>query len=798
MTFKYIILCLSLSISGTTYAASKHSISKLDFTQGDKVPENANHDWNLGATGLRGWMYFNKMVTTDARQVLVTKVTKGSPADGKIKVGDVILGVNGKPFSSDPRKEIGNALGHAESSKSNGGLTLLRWRDGKQDEVSLILPILGSYSATAPYDCSKSVVIFKKGCEALAARIVNPSYKENPIPRALNALALLASGEPKYLPVIRQEVEWAANFSTDRFQTWYYGYNMMLVAEYTMATGDKSYLPGLRRLALESAAGQSAVGSWGHGFAGSDRRLIGYGMMNSPGVPLTIALTMARAAGLKDPEITQAINRSTRLLRFYNGKGAIPYGDHTPWTETHEDNGKCGMTAVLFNLLKEKDCTTFFSKMSIASHGSERDTGHTGNFFNILWALPGISPSGPHATGAWMKEYGSWYFDLARQSDGSFTHQGPPQLKTDSYANWDCTGAYLLSYALPLKTLYLTGKEGSCIPAVNAIRAAKLIGDGQGWDNKDRNSAYDKLKIGFLLDNLTSWSPVVRERSAMALARRKDTPIAPLVTLLSSSDMNSRYGACQALAALRKRAAPAIEPLRACLKSDDLWLRIKAAEALSSIGKQAMHTAPELLNLLAQVDKKNDPRGMQQRYFSYTLFNARGGMLTSSLDGVDREALYAAVRAGLKNEDGRARGSIGSVYRNLNFKEIRPLLPAILEAVVEPAPSGVMFADIVRVEGLHILSVHKVEEGILACVNYLRTQNRWASEKRTPELLEILLSYGTHAKSVIPELEKIAATMSQGEAHFPKRLSLQKAEYIRETIALIEKSNITPELITIN
>ena len=30
---------------------------------------------------------------------------------------------------------------------------------------------------------------------------------------------------------------------------------------------------------------------------------------------------------------------------------AIPYGDHHPWIETHEDNGKCGMTAVLFNLL---------------------------------------------------------------------------------------------------------------------------------------------------------------------------------------------------------------------------------------------------------------------------------------------------------------------------------------------------------------------------------------------------------------------------------------------------------------
>ncbi len=47
--------------------------------------------------------------------------------------------------------------------------------------------------------------------------------------------------------------------------------------------------------------------------------------------------------------MSHAIELSAKLLRFYTGKGAIPYGDHAAWTETHEDNGKCGMAAVLFN-----------------------------------------------------------------------------------------------------------------------------------------------------------------------------------------------------------------------------------------------------------------------------------------------------------------------------------------------------------------------------------------------------------------------------------------------------------------
>jgi hypothetical protein len=103
----------------------------------------------------------------------------------------------------------------------------------------------------------------------------------------------------------------------------------------------------------------------------------------------------------------------------------VPYGDHAPWTQTHEDNGKCGMAAVMFNFLGEKNGAEFFSRMSVASHGPERDTGHTGNFTNILWAMPGVAQAGPQATGAWMQEFGAWYFDLARTWDGELPPPGP-------------------------------------------------------------------------------------------------------------------------------------------------------------------------------------------------------------------------------------------------------------------------------------------------------------------------------------------------------------------------------------
>jgi hypothetical protein len=768
-----------------------------DLTRGDPIPAKADHDWTLGATGARGWMHSERLVTTVARQIAVTAVAAGSPADGVLAVGDVILGVGGAPFTHDPRTEFGRALTAAESEDGEGRLSLLRWRAGETKAVILRLPVLGVYGPTAPYDCPKSQRILERGCAALARRMAEPGYGPDPIPRCLDALALLASGDREYLPLVRREAQWAAEFSADSFQTWYYGYVCMLLAEYVIATGDESVLPGLRRLALEAAHGQSRVGSWGHRFAQPDGRLAGYGMMNAPGVPLTIGLSMARTAGVRDEAVDRAIRRSLALLRFYVGKGAIPYGDHHPWIETHEDNGKCGMGAVLCDLTGDEEGATFFSRMCVASHGAERDTGHTGNFFNLLWALPGVSRSGPYATGAWMQEFGAWYFDLARGWDGTFRHQGPPEERGDSYADWDATGAYLLAYALPLRRIMLTGRQPARVEAVDAAGAAALIADGRGWDNRDRTSFYAGLGEEELLQRLGSWSPVVRDRASRALARAKSAVVPALVEMLGSQRLEARYGACEALAQLRGAAAPAVPALIECLGHADLWLRVKAAEALGRIGEAAMPALPRLLETLARAPAGTDPRGMEQRYLCFVLFDQREGMLRRPLEGVDRDALYAAIRAGLRNEDGRARSAIASVYESMPFEMLEPLLPSILEAIMEPAPSGIMFADGIRTAGLKLLARHHVEEGLAAGVHYVRHMKQHGSEKRVHEVLETLLGYGAHAQAFVPDLLRIADYFENEEQDFPKHLSRQKAAAVREAVDAIRAAEARPPLIRI-
>ena len=184
---------------------------------------------------------------------------------------------------------------------------------------------------------------------------------------------------------------------------------------------------------------------------------------------------------------------------------------------------------------------------------------------------------------------------------------------------------------------------------------------------------------------------------------------------------------------------------------------------------------------------------MEQRYVISVLFERRG-LLGRSLEGVDRKLLIRAVRAGLQNEDGRARGSIGSVYKNLTFDEIKPLLPAIHKAIVEPAPSGIMFADGIILSGLELFAKYRIKEGMDAIVDYARNQNTWGGEARLERVMKLLVSYGTHAKLTIPKLKKLVDYFPTQTGN-PRKNNLRKVKTVEETIKMIEASTDEPELI---
>ena len=87
-----------------------------DLTR-EAPPEKA-HDWNLGPTGARGWMWGFEGQTNHARQILITSVAPDSPASGILDKGDLIVGVAGKPFDGDARRALVAAIVAAEDPRN--------------------------------------------------------------------------------------------------------------------------------------------------------------------------------------------------------------------------------------------------------------------------------------------------------------------------------------------------------------------------------------------------------------------------------------------------------------------------------------------------------------------------------------------------------------------------------------------------------------------------------------------------------------------------------------------------------
>ena len=756
----------------TALAAPLAKPAVPDFTRGGTV--GAGRDWTLGPTGARGWVYAWRGHTRESRQILITSVAKGSPSDGHLREGDVILGVGDAHFDTDARATLGRAITVAESAVGGGKLSLIRWRDGEEQPVSIRLPVIGDYSLTAPYECEKSRAIFERGCEAIAER----GLRGVSIPNSLNALALLASGKEAYRPLLAAYAREAAELRLDSMATWHYGFANMFLAEYVLATGDEEVLPGLRRLTMESANGQSRVGTWGHKFAAPSGNLHGYGCMNLPGLNLTISLVIARQAGISDVILDRAIDRSASFLRWYVDKGAIPYGDHEPWPG-HEDNGKCSSGAVLFDLLRDRDAAAFFAKMGAAGY-EERERGHTGNFFNLLWALPGVARCGPIATGAYMQEQ-AWYYDLARGWDGRFAYQGSPvgEEENNNYTTWDCTGAYLLSYALPLRSLALTGRQAFSTAPLTAAETAEVIAAGRDYlsETYRHGERYEGRSPEQLLAGLASWSPAVRKRSARTIATLEGDWLVDLLDMIASSDSQARYGAIEAIGFLGPRADAAGPLLRDLLDEDDPWVQSLACKSLASLGSHERKASTGSLLRMSTRLNPRDPRRMAQRAASAVLFSRNGGILSQSLDGVDRDLLYPAIQSILQNEDAHARGPVGDVFGKLTDDDLAVLLPEVLRAIEKIAPSNEMFADDVRLAGLDLLSRLHIREGMSLCVDVIEP-SRWGEGRRSPRCLEYLARYGGHAREFIPRLQEI-------RREFAER---QRGSGRNESVALLDKA----------
>ena len=217
---------------------------------------------------------------------------------------------------------------------------------------------------------------------------------------------------------------------------------------------------------------------------------------------------------------------------------------------------------------------------------------------------------------------------------------------------------------------------------------------------------------------------------------------------------------------LGPRADAAAPKLRALLKDPDPWLQSLACEALAGLGPEARKASVSDLLAMAARHNPADPRGMAHRAVCKALFSPYPGtegispksILAESLDGVDRELLYPAIQSVLENDDSVARSSVQRLYGKLTDRDLVALLPAIVKAIRDLAPSNEMFGDDIRLAGLDLVSRLHLREGMPLCLSVVELK-RWGSARRLQKGLECLARYGVHAKAVLPELREMRRSL---------------------------------------
>ena len=772
-----------------------------DLTTTDLTTINRAWTWNLGPTGMRGWIYnaWPATMNTDdctlfaPYQILVTTVAPSTPAAGVLAIDDVILGASAGAgavplFTTDARKTLGWAIGAAEAS--DGILSVKRWRAGVTTDVSIALPVMGVYTDTAPYSCAKSALIMANAANSIKQRIDAKGWGNDDGSAAVSALALMATGDPTYMPMVQA---YARHLVPAGYvaggDAWHF-YNGVFLAEYYLLTNDAQVYPGLCEYVKYAAKNSDLCGTTGHGFAtlappggwvnGHHGSIAPYGALNQAGLIAQLTIVLGKKAGVTDPEIDPAIARTASFFGHYVNAGDIPYGEHQPfWGEhqvggaarqyyEHRSNGKNGLCAVLFSCMGDKPAQAeYFARTALSSYRGEA-YGHTGQGFSYLWTELAANMGGPAAAAEYEKRV-RWDRDLKRRSDGSFVYEGGDQwgpgqahdrLAADGVttinAYWDTsyeywmnpTACYLLHAAMPLKVLYITGK--GLDPANPRLTPDKVTNATWACEFAANCGSYSKAQ---LIAALSEYDPIVRMNAATELGTRwvSATELNSLITMAENpADAYQRAGACTALGCLK--APSAIPALTRRLSDSDLQVRARAALALGLMDPGALASSvPDM----AQAFTNNvtpplpwdagyntaDPLQMPNGFLAGTLF----GTCANTMLNADKSLLYPAVRVGLQQPTGNCRGQLnGFVEYMLSQADVQELtLDLFQDAKVQTALDTFM-GGYPPIAAMRALSRCHIQESIQVMYDNVPFYKSWA--------LDCLPKYGEAARWTLPEL----------------------------------------------
>jgi len=795
-----------------------------DLTQPGVIATiNRSATYNLGATGMRGWIYLSGgagnthgadgTMSGESRQILVTVASAPASTAG-IQVDDVILGVSWGPgsgavpyFTSDARKALGAAITEAEKTENGGILRLRIWRAGVESDVTVTLQTMGTYAPTAPYACPKSSAILAALRARVTAQLIaNPGMlstagNANHFATTTNALGLLAGigpADPEYSEVAPRLQTYAralANGGPQLTSTniWALTYALTFLSEYYLITNDSLVLPGINQFTLTLAQSQSMFGTFGHNPAmlradGSGRMsCVGYGPVNSVGVTANLAMALGRkalTAGSQnvDGQIDTAIQRGADFFAWYVNKGSIPYGEHHPSADNHSSNGKDTAAALFYSILGNKPVETeYYTRMSVAGWLG-REYGHTGQGLSYLWEGMGVHVGGAQALAEYYSKV-QWHLDLSRRTDGSFAYDGAEQygggstpggtyLGASTYYELTANTIYLIAFTLPQKRLVITGKDANPAHELDSTKLSHAI--AQATYKFDRTTRTNAQLIG----DLSDFDPVTRNFAAKELATRTltSTELTTLRTMLSGTDVNGRMGACQTLGILKDATAMTMITQRLDKTIEpDFWVRATAAYALRNYGTTANTQVPSMLTAFAanatdpDTISWNDPLQAGNSALSWALFQSAPGTsgftFSSTVTSSAKNLLYPAVSAGLKQPDSASRsGAAGYSFLSLPIGDIQALPNDFINVIRTETQCDRMWSNSGRRSGIRALAKYKFFETMPLGLELLEPDPNWGAGEAADQAAAEIATFGDSARWTLPALRDLQTLYTPGSS----------------------------------
>ncbi|MCP4746287.1 MAG: hypothetical protein GY874_09135 [Desulfobacteraceae bacterium] len=480
-----LFLCSTLFVHTSALAVSWDEEDGTPWSQTTDVGPDAQVPGffvNLGMTGARA-----KLSESNLKALFIEYVFPDSPAAGKLEAGDQITGANGKAFETEhkngwgpenfggegPLMDFGNAL--EQSYGSNGILTLTVQRGGSTETVEIDVGTeYGAYSDEFPYNCPKADRQREELCAFVASKQESDGTWKGQQTTFIAALALLASGNPEYLPLVKKAAE---NFAQQTvaepsiqeggLRTWRYTFTGIMLAEYYLATGEEWVKKELQEIKTWLTAAQltnenqlindntglmDRFGGWGH-----KAFMSGYGPFSMLTAQALTALSLIERCGI-EVDKTVLENGYKFLADATNQAGYVWYRNKVASEDRWGDIGRTGASAVAHYLspISNSVADLHAGFIGVDNHYKSFPDTHGNCILGMSWVAMGAAYN-PESFSTLMN-YHRYWFALAQTHDGNqFVSQPSRGGKYDSDPRVFLSATMALMFYIKDQTLQMTG-----------------------------------------------------------------------------------------------------------------------------------------------------------------------------------------------------------------------------------------------------------------------------------------------------------------------------------------------------